>query len=342
MAPHRSEDSMPLSPLASTLLALWLSSTPNDDVVAIRAAVADYTEGVQSGDPVRLQRTFHPESKLLSVGQDGALATWAGSDYIQTAMKSPFTGREDSVLQVDVVGSAAVAKVSVRTAKWDFVDYISLLKLEGRWRIVAKVYHREPRATPPSPTASTSPAVPPGPLAGRTVAMLVTHGFNLPEMVETRRALEEAGARVELVAPKPGTVRADAPEGQVSEFRVDRALTEARPDAYHALYLPGGTHSADSLRLAAGATEFVQGFLRAKKPVAAICHGLWLLADAGGVKGRRVTSFPSLRRDLRNAGATWVDEAVVEDGQLVTSRRPADLPAFTPRVVARFARHAMP
>ncbi|MCP3063679.1 DJ-1/PfpI family protein [Myxococcus sp. K38C18041901] len=334
---------MPLSPFASTLLAVWLSAAPNDDVAAIRAAVADYTEGVMSGDLARLQRTFHPDSKLLSVGPDGALATWPGNDYVQTAVKSPFTGRENAVLQVDVVGSAAVAKVSVRTAKWDFTDYISLLKLEGRWRIVTKVYHREPRAEAPSPTSPPAPQpVPSGPLAGRTVALLVTHGFNLPEMVETRRALEEAGARVELVAPKPGTVRADTAGGQVSEFRVDRALTEARPDAYHALYLPGGTHSADSLRLATGATEFVQGFLRAKKPVAAICHGLWLLADAGGVKGRRVTSFPSLRRDLQNAGATWVDEEVVVDGQLVTSRRPADLPAFNQQVVARFARPAAP
>ncbi|MBZ4336088.1 DJ-1/PfpI family protein [Corallococcus sp. AS-1-12] len=277
---------MPLHPFASTLLTVWLMATPNDDVAAIRAVVADYTEGVKSGDEARLHRAFHPEAKLLSVGPNDALATWPGADYIQTAVKRPFIGREDAVLQVDVFGSAAVAKVSVRTSKWDFIDYISLLKLEGRWSIVSKVYHRAPR--------------------------------------------------------EAGTVRAETPEGQVSEFQVDRALSEARPGAYHALYLPGGTHSADSLRIASGATDFVQGFLRAKKPVAAICHGLWLLADAGGVKGRRVTSFPSLRRDLQNAGATWVDEVVVVDGLLVTSRRPADLPAFNRQVVARFARTASP
>ncbi|GEN13216.1 protease I [Myxococcus fulvus] len=148
---------MALSPIASTLLAVWLSSTPNEDLAAIRAAVADYTEGVKSGDRARLERTFHPESKLLSVGPDGALATWAGTDYVASAVKSPFTGREDSVLQVDIAGSAAVAKVSVRTAKWDFIDYISLLKLDGRWRIVAKVYHREPRAEAPSRPTPASP-----------------------------------------------------------------------------------------------------------------------------------------------------------------------------------------
>jgi protease I len=338
---------MALPPFTSTLLATWLLATPTDDVEAIRAVVADYTEGVKSGDGARLQRAFHPEAKLLYVGPDGALAAWPGADYIQSAVKRPFTEREDKVLQVDAFGSAAVAKVAVRSPKWDFIDYISLLKLGDRWTIVSKVFHRAPRAeaptqaTPVSTTASPSDGNP-GPLAGRTVALLLTHGFNLPEMVETRRALEEAGARVELVAPRAGTVRADAPAGQVSEFQVDRALTDARPDAYHALYLPGGTHSADSLRLAPGAVAFVQGFLRAKKPVAAICHGLWLLADAGGVKGRRVTSFPSLRRDLQNAGATWVDEEVVVDGPLVTSRRPADLPAFNRQVVARFARTASP
>lgn len=323
---------MPLAPLTSMLITAWLLATPGDEVAAIRSVVADYTEGVKSGDGARLQRAFHPEAKLLSVGPDGTLATWPGQDYIQGAVKRPLLEREDRVLQVDVFGDAAVAKVAVRTPKADFVDYISLLKLSGRWTIVSKVYHRALRAEPR----------PAGPLAGRTVALLLTHGFNVPEMTETRRALEEAGARVELVAPTAGTVRAEVPAGQVSEFPVDRALSDARADAYHALYLPGGTSSADALRLVPGAVAFVQDFLRAKKPVAAICHGLWLLADAGGVKGRRVTSFPSLRRDLQNAGATWVDEPVVEDGQLVTSRQPADLPAFNARVVARFARTPSP
>lgn len=331
-----------LAPFASILLATWLTATPTDDVEAIRAVVADYTEGVKAGDNARLQRAFHPDSKLLSVNAEGVLNTWASADYIQGVVKKPPTGREDKVLQVDLFGTAAIATVSVRTAKFDFIDYISLLKLGGKWTIVSKVFHREPKAEPAAQTPSTPVAAKNGALTGRTVAMLVTHGFNLPEMAETRRALEAAGARVELIAPKPGTVRADTKAGRVSEFAVDRVLGDARPDAYHALYLPGGTPSADSLRLVPEAVTFVQGFLQAKKPVAAICHGLWLLADAGGVKGRRVTSFPSLRLDLQNAGATWVNEEVVVDGVLVTSRSQDDLPAFNRQVVTRFARPASP
>ncbi|MBJ6761777.1 DJ-1/PfpI/YhbO family deglycase/protease [Myxococcaceae bacterium JPH2] len=344
---------MMLSPLASTLLATWLMATPNEDVDAIRATVADYTEGVKSGDAARLQRAFHPESKLLFVSPEGAFTAWTSAEYIQNVAKHPFPEREDRVLQVDVFGTAAVAKVSIRAPKWNFIDYISLLKLNGQWTIVSKVFHKEPRpevpaqTTPPSPPVASkaipnAPALAAGPLAGRTVAMLVTNGFNVPEMTETRRALENAGAKVELVAPKAGSVRASAGPGQVSEFPVDRALGDVRADTYHALYLPGGTESADSLRLVPEAVTFVQDFLRTKKPVAAICHGLWLLADAGGVKGRRVTSYPSLRRDLQNAGATWVDEEVVMDGTLVTSRQPADLPAFNRQVVARFARPTSP
>ncbi|QSQ13735.1 DJ-1/PfpI family protein [Myxococcus landrumensis] len=331
---------MTLAPLPSILLAIWLSATPADDAEAVRAVVADYTEGVKSGDSARLHRAFHLESKLLYVKPDGTFTAWASADYIETVVKNPATGREDKVLQLDVAGTAAMAKVSVRTPKFDFIDYISLLKLGGKWTIVSKVFHREPRtdaATPAAPLTAKS-----SPLAGRTVAILVTHGFNLPEMTETRRALEEAGARVELIAPNEGTVRAETKAGRTSEFSVDRVLSEARPDAYHALYLPGGTPSADSLRLVPEAVTFVQGFLQAKKPVAAICHGLWLLADAGGVKGRRVTSFPSLRLDLQNAGATWVNEEVVVDGMLVTSRWPDDLPAFNRQVVTRFARPASP
>ncbi|WP_342375532.1 DJ-1/PfpI family protein [Myxococcus stipitatus] len=333
---------MTLAPLASMLLATWMTATPPDDAEAIRAAVADYTEGVKAGDGARLQRAFHPDSKLLYVKPDGTFTAWASADYIQNAVKNPGKGREDKVLQIDIAGTAALAKVSVRTEKFEFIDYISLLKLGGQWTIVSKVFHREPRADISGPTSPPRAALKSGPLSGRTVAMLVTHGFNLPEMTETRRALEEAGARVELIAPKAGTVRAEAKEGRTSEFPVDRVLGEARPDAYHALYLPGGTPSADSLRLVPEAVTFVQGFLQAKKPVAAICHGVWLLADAGGVKGRRVTSFPSLRMDLRNAGATWVNEEVVVDGLLITSRWQDDLPAFNRQVVTRFSHPASP
>ncbi|MFP2956311.1 DJ-1/PfpI family protein [Myxococcus sp. 1LA] len=334
---------MTLSPFAVTLLATWLAATPPDDVEAIRAVLTDYTEGVKAGDGARLQRAFPPTTDLLHLGEDGGLAVWPGADFIQRVVKQPSPEREDAILQVDIFGSAAMAKVAIRTSRSYFVDYISLLKLGGKWRIVSKVFHRMPReerAPRAAPASTTAPVS--GPLAGRTVAMLLTHHFNLPEMAETRRALEEAGARVELVAPNAGTVRAEARAGHVREFQVDRALSDARPDTYHALYLPGGTLSADSLRIAPGAVDFVQAFLRAKKPVAAICHGVWLLADAGGVKGRRVTSFPSVRRDMQNAGATWVDEPVVVDGPLVTSRQMSDLPAFNSQVVARFARAASP
>ncbi|AGC47409.1 C56 (PfpI) family peptidase [Myxococcus stipitatus DSM 14675] len=326
--------------LTTMLFATWLAAVPIEDAEAIRAAVSDYTEGVKSGDAVRLHRAFHAESKLLSVKPDGAFSAWPSADYIQGAVKNPGKGREDKVLQLDVSGTAAMVKVSVRMEKYDFIDYISLLKVGGQWTIVSKVFHREPRVNVSAPSAPQG--VKRGPLTGRTVAMLVTHGFNLPELTETRRALEEAGARVELIAPKTGIVRAEAREGWRVEFPVDRVLGDARPDAYHALYLPGGTPSADSLRLVPEAVTFVQGFLEAKKPVAAICHGLWLLSDAGGVKGRRVTSFPSLRLDLRNAGATWVNEEVVVDGPLVTSRSQDDLPAFNRQVVTRFSRPASP
>jgi protease I len=322
------------------LLLLWSplawAQSVTDDVAAIRATVADYTEGVKTGDESRLQRAFHPDAKLYYAGKDGSLAFFERDAYISGAVRKPFKDRTDAVLQVDVFGDAAVAKVSVRSPQSEFIDYISLLRLQGRWTIVSKVFHRAPRADASPSSTATAPA-PTGPLAGRRVAILLTHGFNLPEMTETRRALLEAGARVELVAPAPGTVRADT-GGGASEFAVDLPVAGARPGDYHALYLPGGTLSADKLRLSPESLAFVKSFVQEGKPVAAICHGLWLLADAGGVKGRKVTSYPSLRNDLRNAGATWVDAEVVVDGPLVTSRKPEDLPAFNREAVALFTR----
>ncbi|AKQ67935.1 hypothetical protein A176_004847 [Myxococcus hansupus] len=134
-----------MSPFAATLLATWLTAAPTDDLEAIRARVADYTEGVKSGDAARLQRAFHTEAKLLHVEPDGRLDIRPSSDFIQSAVQAPVPESEASVLQVDLHGSAAIVKVAMRTRRWSFIDYLTLLKVEGQWTIVNKAYHRAPR-----------------------------------------------------------------------------------------------------------------------------------------------------------------------------------------------------
>jgi protease I len=175
-------------------------------------------------------------------------------------------------------------------------------------------------------------------LEGMKVAVLVTDGFEQSELVEPRRALRDAGARSMIVSPRKPEVQGWIHFDKGDRFKVDVSLDAARSEDFDALVLPGGVANPDQLRTQARAIEFVRGFVEAGKPIAAICHGPWTLIDADGVSGHRMTSWPSLRRDLVNAGAEWVDREVVVDDVLVSSRKPDDLPAFTRAMVETFAR----
>lgn len=176
-----------------------------------------------------------------------------------------------------------------------------------------------------------------GRLEGKKVAILVTDGFEQVEMTEPRRALDDAGAETVLVSPKDGRVKGWQHTDWGDEFPVDRPLAAARADDFDALLLPGGVMNPDRLRQDEKAVRFVRDFFEARKPVAAICHGPWMLVEADVVDGRRVTSYPSIRTDLLNAGGRWVDQEVVTDQGLVTSRNPDDLPAFNRKMVEEFA-----
>ncbi len=176
-----------------------------------------------------------------------------------------------------------------------------------------------------------------GMLDGEKVAILVTDGFEQSEMTEPRKALEEQGAKTEIVSPAEGSVKGWQKENWGDEFRVDVPLEQANPNDYHALLLPGGVMSPDRLRMNPKAVSFVKAFMEAGKPVAAICHGPWTLVEADVIKGRTLTSWPSLHTDIRNAGGKWVDQEVVVDDNLVTSRKPSDIPAFNQKMCALFA-----
>jgi protease I len=167
-------------------------------------------------------------------------------------------------------------------------------------------------------------------LHGKKVAFLVaTEGIEQVELTEPWKAVERAGGTPRLVAPEPGEVQAFNHLDKADRFRVDQTVAEADVGDYDALVLPGGVANPDALRMDKDAVELVAGFMDSGKPVAAICHAPWTLVEAGVVKGRTLTSWPSLQTDVRNAGGTWVDQEVVVDGNLVTSRKPQDLPAFT-------------
>jgi protease I len=174
-------------------------------------------------------------------------------------------------------------------------------------------------------------------LSGMRVAILVCDGFEQVELTEPRAALEDEGAATDVVSPSAGRVRAWKTADWGKRVRVDVPLPRADARAYDALILPGGVINPDKLRLYPEAIEFIRAFAVAGKPIAAICHGPWTLIDAGCIRGRTMTSWPSLRSDLTNAGAQWVDQEVVRDGSLVTSRKPADLPAFNRRVIEMLA-----
>jgi protease I len=174
-------------------------------------------------------------------------------------------------------------------------------------------------------------------LNGRTIAILATDGFEQSELTEPLRALKEAGAAVHVVSPKPHSIRGWDETDWGDEVPVDVELADARPEDYDGLVLPGGQINPDKLRLEPRAVDFVRAFVAAGKPVGAICHGPWLLVEADVVRGRTLTSFASIRTDLKNAGANWVDREVVVDQGLVTSRNPGDLEAFNAKLIEEFA-----
>lgn len=176
-------------------------------------------------------------------------------------------------------------------------------------------------------------------LKGMHVAILVANGFEQVEMTKPKEALEHAGAKTEIISPAKGEVQGWNHQDKGDKFRVDSDLNSARADDYDALLLPGGVMNPDQLRTLPQAVQFVKRFFQAGKPVAAICHGPWLLAEAGVIQGRRLTSWPSIKTDLINAGAHWSDDQVIVDNGLITSRKPDDIPAFNKMMIQEFGEH---
>lgn len=176
-----------------------------------------------------------------------------------------------------------------------------------------------------------------GQLDGVKIAILATDGFEESELLIPCAELVRQGALVEVVAPKSGEIQGWKHHDKSKTVKVDRTLDQARPEEYAALMLPGGVMNPDALRLEPKAIAFIKSFVKRGTPIAAICHGPWTLIEADAVRGKRMTSWPSLKTDLRNAGAEWVDEEVVVDHDLVTSRKPDDLPAFCRKIVEEFA-----
>lgn len=172
-----------------------------------------------------------------------------------------------------------------------------------------------------------------GRLDGYHLAILVTDGFEEIELVQPKNALEEAGAKISIISPKTDYVQGFRHDEKADRLKVDMSLNEARAENFDALILPGGVRNPDSLRLKPQAISFIKEFGHLDKPIAAICHGLWPLINAELVKGKRLTSWPSLEIDLKNAGAEWVDEEVVVSHNLVTSRKPDDLRAFIREII---------
>jgi protease I len=174
-------------------------------------------------------------------------------------------------------------------------------------------------------------------LQGKRVAILATTGVEQEELTQPKQALEQAGAATVVVSPEDVTIKTWHEKEWGAEIAVDLPLAAAQAQEFDALLLPGGVMNPDALRQDRRAVEFVRGFMEAGKPVAAICHAPWLLVEAGIVKGRTLTSWPSLRTDITNAGGQWVDREVVTDNGLVTSRKPDDLPAFAAKMIEEFA-----
>ncbi len=179
-------------------------------------------------------------------------------------------------------------------------------------------------------------------LNGKRVAILVADGFEQVELTGPKEALEAAGAITQIVSPAEKKVKGWEGEDMDwgSKFKVDVPLAEANARNYDALLLPGGVMNPDKLRIQSQAVEFIRQFVNSGKPIGAICHGPCTLIEAGAVKGRRMTSYPSIKTDLINAGANWVDEEVVTDNGIVTSRKPADLPAFNRKLIEEIGQGA--
>jgi deglycase len=170
-------------------------------------------------------------------------------------------------------------------------------------------------------------------LHGKRIAILATDGFEQAELTEPRKALDEAGATTEVIAPKSGEIKGWDIRDWGDKVKVDRTLDQAKAQDYDAMLLPGGVINPDHLRMEPKAVQFVKDFVATGRPVAAICHGPWMLVEAGVVRGKTFTSWPSIRTDLKNAGANVVDNEVVTDGQFITSRKPDDIPAFNRTII---------
>ena len=181
-----------------------------------------------------------------------------------------------------------------------------------------------------------------GELQGKKIAFLATDGVEQVEYTEPRKAVEQAGGTAHLVALEAGQIQGYNHLDKGDTFPVDKAVAEARADDYDGLVLPGGVANPDALRADSDAVQFVRSFFESGKPVASICHGAWTLVEADVVRGRTLTSWPSIRTDIVNAGGTWVDEEVHTDRGLVTSRKPADLPAFNAKILEEFAEGVHP
>ncbi len=173
-------------------------------------------------------------------------------------------------------------------------------------------------------------------LDGKKVAILVADGFEQVEMTKPRAALDEAGATTTIVSPKTGKIQGMNHADKGDKFDVDLGLDDARPEDFDALLIPGGLMNPDQLRSTPKALDFARHFFKTGKPVAAICHGPWVLIDAGVVRGRTLTSWPAIQTDVKNAGGKWVDQEVVVDNGLVTSRKPDDIPAFNRKMIEEF------
>ena len=174
-------------------------------------------------------------------------------------------------------------------------------------------------------------------LEGCRVAIIATDLFEEAELIETRNALDEAGARTAVIAPKSGEIQAVQHDKKTQKVKVDKTLDEAKPADFDAVLLPGGAMNADALRMEAKAQQFVQQFDREGKPIAVICHGPWLLVSAGLVRGRHMTSYHTIQDDLKNAGANWVDDVSVRDRNWVSSRKPSDIPHFNRNMIELFS-----
>ncbi len=175
-------------------------------------------------------------------------------------------------------------------------------------------------------------------LNGKKIAILATDGFEQSELLEPRKAFEAAGATTVVIAPKSGEIKGWNMKQWGESVKVDKTLDNANPNDYDALVLPGGVMNPDRLRMDPGAVNFIRQIVASGKTVGAICHGPWTLIEAGAVSGKTVTSWPSLKTDLKNAGAKWVDQEVAADGQFITSRKPEDIPAFSRAVIDSVSR----